>query len=136
MFRIPELLLLKYVILVQFCDCHCYLKHHVVTIAMSHDSHMIPPQPMQEDYEEFEQWLKGLSSDKTHPYLDKIIATDLNPCLSFRNTEVQYIWISWHFLPWELEGITSPCCLLIGQYPHHMTLCLPVAIVKCYGIHL
>jgi len=43
---------------------------------------------MQEDYEEFEQWLKGLSSDKTHPYLDKIIATDLNPCLSFRNTEL------------------------------------------------
>jgi len=33
-------------------------------------------------------------------------------------------------LPWELEGITSPCCLLIGQYPHHMTLCPPVAIVK------
>jgi len=27
----------------------------------------------------------------------------------------------------------SPCCLLIGQYPHHMTLCPPVAIVKrCY----
>jgi len=21
-----------------------------------------------------------------------------------------------------LEGITSPCCLLIGKYPHHMTL--------------
>ena len=32
-------------------------------------------------------------------------------------------WISWHFLPWELEGIISSCCLLIGQYPHHMTLC-------------
>ena len=32
---------------------------------------------------------------------------------------------------------TSPCCLLIGQYPHHMTLCPPVAIVKrCYGIRL
>lgn len=60
----------------------------MVTTAVSHDSHMISPQPMQEDYEEFEQWLKGLSSDKTHPYLDKIIATDLNPCLSFRNTEV------------------------------------------------
>jgi len=45
-------------------------------------------------------------------------------------------WISWHFLPWELEGITSLCCLLIGQYPHHMTLCPPVTIVKrCYGIH-
>ena len=27
-------------------------------------------------------------------------------------------------------SITSPCCLLIGQYPHHMTLCPPVAIVK------
>ena len=40
-------------------------------------------------------------------------------------------------LPWELEGITSPCCLLIGQYSHHMTLCPPVAIVKrCYGIRL
>jgi len=27
----------------------------------------------------------------------------------------------------------SICCLLIGQYPHHMTLCPPVAIVKrCY----
>ena len=46
-------------------------------------------------------------------------------------------WIPWNFLPWELEGITSPCCLLIGQYPHHMTLCPLVAIVKrCYGIHL
>ena len=54
------------------------------------------------------------------------------------HTTVQiYRWISWHFLPWELEGITSPCCLLIGQYLHHMTLCPPVAIVKrCYGIHL
>ena len=39
-------------------------------------------------------------------------------------------------LPWELEGVTSPYCLLIGQYPHHMTLCPPVAIVKrYYGIH-
>ena len=41
------------------------------------------------------------------------------------------------FMPWELEGITSPCNLLIGQYLKHMTLCPPVAIVKrCYGIHL
>jgi len=48
-----------------------------------------------------------------------------------------YRWISWHILPWELEGITSPCCLLIGQYPHHMTLCPPVALVKrCFGIRL
>jgi len=45
--------------------------------------------------------------------------------------------ISLHFLPWELEGITSPCCLLIGQYSNRMTLCPPVAIVKrCYGIYL
>jgi len=37
----------------------------------------------------------------------------------------------------ELEGIMSPCYLLIGQYPHHVTLCPPVAIVKRrYGIHL
>ena len=50
---------------------------------------------------------------------------------------MSYKWISWKFLPWELEGITSPCFLLIGQYLHHMTLCPPVAIVKrCYGIHL
>ena len=49
----------------------------------------------------------------------------------------QYRWISWCILPWELDGITSLCCLLIGQYPHHMTLCPPVAIVKrCYGICL
>jgi len=41
-----------------------------------------------------------------------------------------YRWISWCLLPWELEGITSPCCLLIGQYPHHMTLCPPVAIQR------
>ena len=48
-----------------------------------------------------------------------------------------YRWIPWNILPWELEGITSPCCLLIGQYPHHMTLCPPVAIVKrCFGIRL
>ena len=39
-------------------------------------------------------------------------------------------WSSWHLLPWELEGITSPCCLLIGQYPHYMTLCPQVAIMK------
>jgi len=46
-------------------------------------------------------------------------------------------WISWRILPWELEGITSPFYLLIGQYPHHMTACPPVAIVKrCYGIRL
>ena len=50
--------------------------------------HMTRPQPIQEDYEEFEQWLDGLSADKTHPYLDKIVATDLKPCLSFRNTQV------------------------------------------------
>jgi len=49
----------------------------------------------------------------------------------------KYSWISWCILPWELEGIKSPCCLLIGQYPHHMTLCPPVAIVKrCYGFRL
>ena len=48
-----------------------------------------------------------------------------------------YRWILWRILPWELEGITSPCCLLIGQYTHHMTPCPPVAIVKgCYGIRL
>ena len=50
--------------------------------------HLTPAQPIQEDYEEFEQWLGGLSADKTHPYLDKIVATDLKPCLSFRNTQV------------------------------------------------
>ena len=50
---------------------------------------------------------------------------------------IPYRWISWCILPWELEGITSPCCLLIRQFPHHMTLCPPVAIVKrCFGIHL
>ena len=43
-----------------------------------------------------------------------------------QNEKDIYRWISWHFLPWELEGIMSPCCLLIGQYPHHMTLCPPV----------
>jgi len=32
--------------------------------------------------------------------------------------------------PWELEGITSSCCLLVGQYPHHMTHCPPVSMVK------
>ena len=48
-----------------------------------------------------------------------------------------YRWISWCILPWELEGITSSCRLLIGQYPHHMTLCPPVAIVKrCFGSRL
>jgi len=48
-----------------------------------------------------------------------------------------YRWISWSILPWKLEGITSPCCLLLGQYPHHMTLCPPVTIViRCYGIRL
>jgi len=26
-------------------------------------------------------------------------------------------------LPWEPEGITSPCSLLIGQYRYHMTSC-------------
>jgi len=36
-----------------------------------------------------------------------------------------------------LEGITSPCCLLIGQYPHHMTH-LPSSFYgeRCYGIRL
>ena len=38
---------------------------------------------------------------------------------------------------YHMEAITSPYCRLIGQYPHHMTLCPPVAIVKrCYGIRL
>ena len=37
----------------------------------------------------------------------------------------------------QLEGITSSCCLLIGQHPHHMTL-LPSSFYggKCYGIRL
>ena len=26
-------------------------------------------------------------------------------------------WISWHILPWELEGITSPCCLFTSHDP-------------------
>ena len=53
------------------------------------------------------------------------------------SSRLPYRWISWRILPWELEGITSPCCLLIGQYPQHKTLCPPVAIVKrCYGICL
>jgi len=53
------------------------------------------------------------------------------------NKGTSYRWISWRILPWELEGITSPYCLLIGQHPHHMTLCPPVAIVKrCFGIRL
>ena len=38
---------------------------------------------------------------------------------------------------YHMEAITSPYCRLIGQYPHHMTLCPPVAIVKrCYGTHV
>ena len=58
-------------------------------------------------------------------------------CAEMVEIQCTYRWISWRILPWELEGITSPCCLLIGQYPHHMTLCPPVAIVKrCFGIHL
>ena len=44
-----------------------------------------------------------------------------------------YRWISSMGF-WELEGITSSCCRLIGQYPHHMTLCPPAK--RCYGIHL
>ena len=45
--------------------------------------------------------------------------------------------ISWHFLLWELEGYTLPCCLLIGQYVHHMIF-LPSSFYgeKCYGVHL
>jgi len=44
-------------------------------------------------------------------------------------------WISWCILPWELEGITSPFYLLIGQYPNHMTPCPPVAItVLCMPV--
>jgi len=50
---------------------------------------------------------------------------------------LSYGWISWQILPWELEGITSPCCLLIGQYPPSHDLCPPVTTVKrCYGIGL
>ena len=47
-------------------------------------------------------------------------------------------WISWHFLSWEPEGITctSPCCLLICQYPHQLTFS-PSSFYgeKCYVIY-
>ena len=41
------------------------------------------------------------------------------------------------FFTTQLEGITSPCSLLIGQYPHHMTL-LPSSFYgeRCYGTRL
>jgi len=44
-------------------------------------------------------------------------------------------WITSHLFTKQLEGITSPCCLLFGQYPHHMTL-LPSSFYfeRCYGI--
>ena len=50
-----------------------------------------------------------------------------------------YRWISWHFLSWELdwvEGITSPCCLLIGQYPHRVTLCPPVVMEWPFALRM
>ena len=43
-----------------------------------------------------------------------------NQLSSCRYTE----WISWCILPWELEGITSSCCLLIVNI-HITTLNLP-----------
>jgi len=48
-----------------------------------------------------------------------------------------YRWILQHLFTRQLEGITSPCSLLTGQYPHHMTL-LPSSFYgeRCYGIHL
>ena len=61
-------------------------------------------------------------------------------CMLLHVIIVCFRWISWHFLPWELEGITSPCCLLIGEYQRHMTFCPPVSMVKnpmestCTGI--
>ena len=70
--------------------CHMTALRHMTGLCHMTSSlyHMTRPQPIQEDYEEFEQWLDGLSADKTHPYLDKIVATDLKPCLLFRNTQV------------------------------------------------
>ena len=66
-----------------------------------------------------------------------LVGLKTNRTLTNEYLNTQYRWISWCILTWELEGITSPCCLLISQYPHHMTICPPVAIVKrCYGIHL
>jgi len=46
-----------------------------------------------------------------------------------------YRWIPYHFFTRQLEGITSPYSLLIGQYPHDMTL-LPSSFYgeRCYGI--
>jgi len=42
---------------------------------------------------------------------------------------------SMHLFTRQWEDITSPCSLLIGQYPHHMTL-LPSSFYgeRCYGI--
>ena len=39
-------------------------------------------------------------------------------------------WISWDFLLWNLEGITLPCGLLIGQYAHYMIFCPLISMVK------
>ena len=41
-----------------------------------------------------------------------------------------YRWISWHIFTMGTGGHYITMLLMIGQYPHHMTLCPPVAIVK------
>ena len=80
-------------------------------------------------------WKRSIGSLSNFTWMS---AHHLQSCLILKNkcwlkcaemVEIQctYRWISWRILPWELEGITSPCCLLIGQYPHYMTLCPPVA---------
>lgn len=40
------------------------------------------------DFAEFSDWLGALSSQSDHTYLDRIIQTDLVPCLTFNNQEL------------------------------------------------
>ena len=52
---------------------------------------MISPQLLPSDFAEFSDWLGTLSSQSDHAYLDRIIQTDLVPCLTFNNKEVHKI---------------------------------------------
>lgn len=40
------------------------------------------------DFAEFSDWLGTLSSQSDHAYLERIIRTDLIPCLTFKNEKV------------------------------------------------
>ena len=80
------------------CECVCVCAY--TKLQKSDHFSFLVSQLLPSDFGEFKEWLGALSTEPDHAYLDRIIKTDLIPCLTFKDDKVRQMCTSmaslWH----------------------------------------